>query len=184
MKKGGYKIIDFKGTALSGTAVEIPGILEQIADNYNKPIMVSGVVLNGELQDDAYASVNDTEDTVVLTVYGGVITVNEDDEVTFTSGSPSGGGDTVTIVQKTYTTSTVMTGNNTSTFTIDVSDLVEAHEKVVPVNFRGADGDGYINLGVVYMFINSEGILNIGIRNFTSGSITMPSFDVELMCIN
>lgn len=83
MKKGGYKIIDFKGTALSGTAVEIPGILEKIVDNYDKPILVSGVILNGELQDDAYAAVSDTEDTVILTVYGGAITITEDDEVTF-----------------------------------------------------------------------------------------------------
>lgn len=85
MKKGGYKIIDFKGTALSGTAVEIPGIFNQIVYNYNKPIMVSGVIISGELQDDAYAAVSDTEDTVVLTVYGGAITVTEDDEVTFAS---------------------------------------------------------------------------------------------------
>lgn len=85
MKKGGYKIIDFKGTALSGTAVEMSGIYEQIVDDYDKPIMVSGVILNGKLQDAAYASVIETEDSVKLTVYSGVITVTEDNEVSFTS---------------------------------------------------------------------------------------------------
>ena len=83
MKKGGYKIIDFKGTALSGTAVDMPGIYDQIVDDYDKPIMVSGVILSGELQDDAYASVKVNDDSVSLTVYGGIITVTEDDEVSF-----------------------------------------------------------------------------------------------------
>ena len=89
MKKGGYKIIDFKGTTLSGTAVEILGIFNQIVDDYNKPILVSGVSLSGELKDDSYAGVLEktvsSSKIVELTVYGGVITVTEDDEVTFTS---------------------------------------------------------------------------------------------------
>lgn len=83
MIKGGYKIIDFKGVELSTTAVEITGIYNQIIDDYNKPIMVSGVSISGELQDDAYASVKVDDSSVTLTIYGGVITVTEDDEVTF-----------------------------------------------------------------------------------------------------
>lgn len=88
MKKGGYKIIDFEGTELSSTAVEILGIFEQIMDNYEKPILVSGVILDGELQDDAYADVKgliaaDLSKYLELTVYGGVITVTEDGDVTF-----------------------------------------------------------------------------------------------------
>lgn len=90
MKKGGYKIINFKGTALSGTAVELSGIYDQIVDDYDKPIMVSGVTISGKLQDDAYADVQektaqDLSKSVELTVYGGIITVTEDDEVTFAS---------------------------------------------------------------------------------------------------
>lgn len=83
MIKGGYKIIDFKGTELSTTAVEISGIYNQIVDDYNKPIMVSGVIISGKLQDDAYASVKVADSSVTLTVYDGFITVNND-EVTFT----------------------------------------------------------------------------------------------------
>lgn len=88
MKKGGYKIIDFKGTALSGTAVELPGIYAQIVDDYDKPVMISGVSLNGDIMDDAYAGVQekvagDLSKSVELTVYGGIITVTEDDEVSF-----------------------------------------------------------------------------------------------------
>lgn len=83
MIKGGYKIVNFNGAALSGTSETIPGIYDQIIDDYDKAIMVSGVIINGELQDDAYASVKVNDDSVNLTVYGGVITVTEDNEVTF-----------------------------------------------------------------------------------------------------
>ena len=87
MIKGGYKIVNFNGVALSGTEVTLTGIYAQIVDDYDKPIMVSGVSLNGKIMDDAYAGVQEktVESTKVaeLTVYGGVITVTEDDEVTF-----------------------------------------------------------------------------------------------------
>lgn len=90
MIKGGYKIIDFKGAELTTTAVEISGIYNQIVDDYNKPIMISGANISGELQDDAYASVKVTDESVTLTVYGGVITVTEEDEVTFESEPTTG----------------------------------------------------------------------------------------------
>lgn len=88
MIKGGYKIVNFNGAALSGTAETLTGIYDQIVDDYDKPIMVSGVSLNGDIMDDAYASVQekisgDLSKSVELTVYGGIITVTEDDEVTF-----------------------------------------------------------------------------------------------------
>jgi hypothetical protein len=88
MIKGGYKIIDFKGAALSGVAETLDGIYAQIVDEYDKPIMVSGVSLNGDIMDDAYAGVHEKvvgnlSKSVELTVYGGIITVTEDDEVSF-----------------------------------------------------------------------------------------------------
>lgn len=88
MIKGGYKIVNFNGAALSGVSETLPGIYAQIVDDYDKPIMVSGVSLNGDIMDDAYASVQekiagDLSKSVELTVYGGIITVTEDDEVTF-----------------------------------------------------------------------------------------------------
>jgi len=85
MIKGGYKIVDFKGNSLSDTAVTMNGMYAQIVDDYNKTIMVSGVILSGELQDDAYVSVKVGDGYVELSVYGGVITVNDNDEITFAS---------------------------------------------------------------------------------------------------
>lgn len=94
MRKGGYKIVDFKGAELSSTVVVRPGIYSQIIDDYDKAILVSGVSLGGTLKDDSFASVSevtgDNGDSVDLGVYGGLITVTEDDEVTFTlSSSPA-----------------------------------------------------------------------------------------------
>lgn len=88
MIKGGYKIVNFNGAALSGSSETLPGIYDQIVDDYDKPVMVSGVSLNGDIMDDAYAGVQekiagDLSKSVELTVYGGIITVTEDDEVTF-----------------------------------------------------------------------------------------------------
>lgn len=91
MRKGGYKIVDFKGAELSSTVVVRPGIYSQIIDDYDKTILVSGVSLGGTLKDDSFASVSevtgDSGDSVDLGVYGGVITVTEDDEITFTLSS-------------------------------------------------------------------------------------------------
>lgn len=87
MRKGGYKIVDFKGAELTSTVVVRPGIYSQIIDDYDKAILVSGVSLSGSLKDDAFASVTevtgDSGDSVKLGVYDGIITVTEDDEVTF-----------------------------------------------------------------------------------------------------
>ena len=88
MIKGGYKIVNFNGAALSGSPEVLPGIYAQIVDDYDKPVMVSGVSLNGDIMDDAYAGVQekvagDLSKSVELTVYGGIITVTEDDKVSF-----------------------------------------------------------------------------------------------------
>lgn len=93
MRKGGYKIVDFKGAELTSNVIVRPGIYSQIIDDYDKPILVSGVSLGGSLRDDAYASVNeitgDSGDSVELGVYGGTITVTEDDEVTYVPAKSS-----------------------------------------------------------------------------------------------
>ena len=122
MKKGGYKIIDFKGITLSGTAVELSGIYDQIVDDYDKPIMVSGVTISGKLQDDAYAGVQektaqDLSKSVELTVYGGIITVTEDDEVSF-------------VVSKTTAELTAEIGDLDDLGTTDKDSVVDAVNEV------------------------------------------------------
>lgn len=114
MKKGGYKIIDFNGAILSGEAVEITGIYESIVNNYDKAILVSGVSLNGELQGDAYAAVTKNDNSVTLAVYDGVITVTEDDEITFASVSSNAKltEDVANLINNSVTLKTTLTDAN------------------------------------------------------------------------
>lgn len=51
MKKGGYKIIDFKNTPIAAAAVTIKGIYESI-ESTNKRTVVSGLVKAGVEYDD------------------------------------------------------------------------------------------------------------------------------------
>lgn len=51
MKKGGYKIIDFKGTPITTSAVTIKGIHKAI-ESTNKRTVVSGLVKSGVEYDD------------------------------------------------------------------------------------------------------------------------------------
>ena len=51
MKKGGYKIIDFKGTQITTSAVTIKGIHKAI-ESTNKRTVVSGLVQSGVEYDD------------------------------------------------------------------------------------------------------------------------------------
>lgn len=94
MIKGGYKIINFGGTALSGTAVDIDGIYERITgNNYGKALLITGVVLGGDLMNEVFSTFTvDESDNIIINAYDGVITVNDDDEVTFTAAGE--GGDT------------------------------------------------------------------------------------------
>lgn len=151
MKKGGYKIIDFKGTELSTTAVEILGIFEQIMDNYDKPILVSGVILNGELQDDAYAGVQgkiaqDLSKYVELTVYGGVITVTEDDNITFASAMSN--TELTEDVGTLMNTSLMKT--NSETLTADLNDAVNGWSYYSSSSTNRPGDDGYYVLTLVH----------------------------------
>ena len=47
MKKGGYKIIDLKNTNLTLSGANIKGLYEEIESNYRKPILLSGIIING-----------------------------------------------------------------------------------------------------------------------------------------
>lgn len=87
-RKGGYKIIDFKGeNFVSGTGKTVSGLFDRIAEN-DKRVVMSGVSLGGTALKDF-----DVNFALVSSVYtakvfiGGslvTITVDGDDEITFT----------------------------------------------------------------------------------------------------
>lgn len=84
MIKGGYKIINLGDTVLdvSVTAgVVIPGIYEQIQNNYRKPLLLSGINISGAQYNDAFVMATATTNLVTINVYGYTITINSTDTV-------------------------------------------------------------------------------------------------------
>lgn len=79
--RGGYIIADFKKTALtSGTQASIEGLFNSVSNPYKKPVMVSGLVVDGveypafyavfvknSNNYEAQASINGTAFTIVVT---------------------------------------------------------------------------------------------------------------------
>lgn len=88
MIKGGYKIIDFKGTALSGTAVTMTDILESLKDNYEKVVLLTGIVIGDDAMDDCFSTpIPDGDDGFKLNAYDGYILVTKAGSVTYTEAS-------------------------------------------------------------------------------------------------
>lgn len=84
MLKGGYKIIDFADVALTtaGAAVTIEGVYEAIEASYRKPLLLSGLNIDGTEKNDVFATPTTSDGNYVFTVYGKTITVTAADAVT------------------------------------------------------------------------------------------------------
>lgn len=82
MIKGGYKIIDLKDTAIDTTnGTTITGIHDALENNYRKPLILSGIVIDGTEYADAPISVTNADGTFSFTAYGKTYTVTADDLV-------------------------------------------------------------------------------------------------------
>lgn len=82
MKQGGYHIVDFKDTALSAESVTIPGIYESIEGSLTKPILISGVILDGVEQRDCFVIPDSADGSYTISAYGKTITITSADGVT------------------------------------------------------------------------------------------------------
>lgn len=81
---GGYKIIDLKDTSLTEEPVKIDGIYDKIENSYRKPLLLSGIVIDGVEKNDAFIYVNVVGNTFTIDIYGGTIIVTSEDEVNYT----------------------------------------------------------------------------------------------------
>lgn len=84
-RKGGYKIIDFGGVALtSGTEATIPGVYDAI-ESTNKRTVVSGLVVGG-------TEYNDMEVNFVVSSgdFVGVVTTPDSGSISFVIASDDG----------------------------------------------------------------------------------------------
>ena len=79
-RKGGYKIIDLKGLDFSTNKV-IDGIHESIEDNYGKPLLFSGIVIDGVEKDDVFANVVVNGDGYDVTLYDETLHISNVDVV-------------------------------------------------------------------------------------------------------
>lgn len=83
MRNGGYKIIDLKDVSLNGTAKKVAGLHEEIENSYRKPLLVSGIVINGVERNDMFAEPLVSGNSYVFHLYSGKITVTNQDMVTY-----------------------------------------------------------------------------------------------------
>lgn len=78
--KGGYKIISLEENDLTNS-FSVNGIYNALSKTYDKTILVSGIVIDGEKKNDAYTEVNVDSTDYKFTVYGYEVTVSSDDSV-------------------------------------------------------------------------------------------------------
>lgn len=83
MIKGGYKLIDFKDTPfeVGGDAVTIDGIYDSIEGSYRKPLLVTGLVMDGIEYNDVYVTPQVEGNAFVFTVYDRICTITDTDTV-------------------------------------------------------------------------------------------------------
>lgn len=83
--KGGYKIVSLMLVSLMAgmETATIEGIYERIESSYQKPILLSGIVVGGVEKNDVFVQpVVEGNEYVLENVYGLDIHVNSDDEIT------------------------------------------------------------------------------------------------------
>lgn len=82
MKNGGYKIIDLHDNNLTAVGTTIKGIYEAIENSYRKPLLLSGVVIDGVEKNDAFVVAEAGAGSYTITYGSKVITITSEDDVT------------------------------------------------------------------------------------------------------
>lgn len=84
MKKGGYKIIDFKDINITtgGDAVVITGIYNGIEGSHRKALMLSGLMLDSVEKPDCFIDCTVSDGNYTFTAYGVAFTITNADSIT------------------------------------------------------------------------------------------------------
>ena len=81
--KGGYKIVSLNGLDLVGESLAIAGLYDKLAKSYDKPILVTGIVIDGEKKKNAFVQVEVLDDGIKINdLYGYDLLVKEDGGIT------------------------------------------------------------------------------------------------------
>lgn len=83
--KGGYKIIDLKNNDLTSSNT-IDGVYDAIEGNYGKPILLSGIVIDGVEKDDIFVNIEVSGSDYIIKAYDRTITITSSDVVTSVEG--------------------------------------------------------------------------------------------------
>lgn len=83
MIKGGYKIVSLNDIEIpTENGVTIPGIYNIIENNYRKPLLLSGIIIDGVEKADTFITVTTSDSNFTFTAYGKTYTVTSDNLVT------------------------------------------------------------------------------------------------------
>lgn len=84
--KGGYKIVSLNGLDLVGESLALEGLYDKLAKSYDKPILVTNIVIDGEKKKNAFVQVEVLDDGIKINdLYGYDLLVEEDDDITVTA---------------------------------------------------------------------------------------------------
>lgn len=79
MFKGGYKLIDFKETNITSTETStIKGVYEAIKNNYRKPTLITGLVIENVEKEDTFVNFEHNTNE-----YNGLLGITADNKVLF-----------------------------------------------------------------------------------------------------
>lgn len=83
MKRGGYKIIDFRDVNITtGTGATVSGIYESIEKNHRKAILISGITIDNVEKPDCFVDCEVSGSNYTFTAYGKTFTITAEDKVT------------------------------------------------------------------------------------------------------
>lgn len=126
--KGGYKILDL---SLNPTYDEIAKVLDT-----EKTILVSGLVVSGELQKDVFASVEEVEGVYTLKTPDKIITIDDTNGVVVSENkNPS-----IAIFKK-YGDMTKTTSEGVTTWTINAPTQFVANDQIILRGLFSIRGD-------------------------------------------
>ena len=111
MVKGGYQIINLDGVVHNdGSGVTHEGIYERIKGT-QKPIMISGININGSDYHDCYVEPNVKNSNYEFKMYGYKVTVTNSDVVTFTISDDGGSSIKTISIDNDFSTNSTYTPN-------------------------------------------------------------------------
>lgn len=81
---GGYQIIDFKDTNLvSGNGKTVNGVYEALEGTYRKPILITGLTIDGVEQNDVFVQVTVADGSFKIELVQGSLVITDDDTISY-----------------------------------------------------------------------------------------------------